>query len=82
MRPRVLTESIDDIVGVLYAKDLLKHWGTSEAESLTLPRIARKPFFVPDTKKISQHRATAKPTSRWSKAWTAALGRSWPHLTN
>jgi CBS domain containing-hemolysin-like protein len=47
-------KDVDEIVGVLYAKDVLEHWATPEAGSLTLSRIARKPFFVPETKRISQ----------------------------
>ena len=47
-------ENVDEIVGVLYAKDLLEYWGREESRGLSISRIARKPFFVPETKKISQ----------------------------
>ena len=49
------TQIDDDIVGILYAKDLLEHWEGSEArEHLTAVEVSRKPFFVPETKKISE----------------------------
>jgi len=45
---------MDEIVGVLYVKDLLEFWGKKEAESLTLRSLMRDPFFVPETKRIIQ----------------------------
>ncbi|MEN8148409.1 MAG: hemolysin family protein [Planctomycetota bacterium] len=54
-RVPVFTENMDEVVGILYAKDLLEHWAGSEArEHLTAVEVSRKPFFVPETKKISQ----------------------------
>lgn len=53
-RVPLFRERHDEIVGVLYAKDLLPQWNQPGAEKLTLARIARKPFFVPETKRISQ----------------------------
>ncbi len=47
-------KNMDEIVGVLYVKDLLKFWGGKEAESLTLRSLMRAPFFVPETKRIIQ----------------------------
>ena len=46
----VYRETIDDVVGMLYAKDLLKILVTGE--EFSLPAILRKPFFVPETKRI------------------------------
>ena len=46
----VFRETIDDVVGVLYAKDLLK--SLVEAGEFSLPALLRKPFFVPETKRI------------------------------
>ena len=43
--------SIDRIVGVVYAKDLLRYWGASERE-LAPAMVMRPPFFVPETKRI------------------------------
>jgi magnesium and cobalt transporter len=48
----VYVDSIDNIVGTLHAKDLLKHWGCgAEAE---LRELVRPPYFIPETKKISE----------------------------
>lgn len=41
----------DRIVGVVYAKDLLKHWGRP-AEEVRVSRVMRTPYFVPETKNI------------------------------
>jgi CBS domain containing-hemolysin-like protein len=43
----------DRIVGVVYAKDLLKFWGKS-SEEVKIPRVMRTPYFVPETKKIEE----------------------------
>jgi len=43
--------SIDRIVGVVYAKDLLRYWGASHDE-LAPVSVMRPPFFVPETKRI------------------------------
>jgi CBS domain containing-hemolysin-like protein len=42
--------TIDDVVGVLYAKDLLK--SLVVGGEFSLPALLRKPFFVPETKRI------------------------------
>jgi CBS domain containing-hemolysin-like protein len=49
----IFEESIDNIVGVVYAKDLLRFLreGTQEAPVVTL---AREPSFVPETKKVDE----------------------------
>lgn len=46
----VYNESIDNIVGVLYVKDLIR--ALAEQRPLDLETIIRKPYFVPETKKI------------------------------
>jgi magnesium and cobalt transporter len=43
--------SADKIVGVVYAKDLLRNWGASD-ESLSLASVMRTPYFIPETKQI------------------------------
>ena len=43
--------SMDKIVGIVYAKDLLRNWGASD-ETLTLKKVMRTPFFIPETKRI------------------------------
>jgi magnesium and cobalt transporter len=47
----VFEGDIDHIVGVLLAKDLLEFWQTPEAWNLQ--RILRTPYFIPESKKIS-----------------------------
>lgn len=44
-------DRVDRIVGILYAKDLLQHWGHDE---LSLREICRPAFFVPETKRVSE----------------------------
>ena len=44
--------SIDDIVGILHAKDLLKLWGTDLSNKIP-KEILRPPYFVPENKKIA-----------------------------
>ncbi|MCD6530982.1 CBS domain-containing protein, partial [bacterium] len=43
---------IDNVVGILYAKDLLISMGENGGE-IKLARICRKPYFVPESKLIS-----------------------------
>ena len=44
--------SKDNIVGLLYVKDLLRYWDRKDA--IKLQEIVRKPHFVPVTKKIGE----------------------------
>ena len=46
----VYTDSIDNVVGVLYLKDLLKTF--AENQPIDLLKIIRKPYFVPESKRI------------------------------
>jgi len=48
----VYDDSIDTIVGVLYAKDLLTFYFDSD-KKFNLKDLLRKPFFVPEAKRIS-----------------------------
>ncbi len=45
----VYEKTIDNVVGVLYLKDLLK----TSAENFDIKKVMRKPIFIPGTKKIS-----------------------------
>ena len=47
----IYSESIDNVIGVLYVKDLIMTF--SRHETVDLSKIIRKPFFVPETKKIN-----------------------------
>lgn len=46
-------ESIDKIVGILHAKDLLKWWGKDPDSKLPF-EILRPPFFVPENQSINE----------------------------
>jgi len=43
----VYRESLDDIVGILHSKDVIRYWNSPE--QLDIARIMRKPFYVPET---------------------------------
>ena len=45
--------TIDNVIGILYAKDLLKCWGQHESE-LVVRRLMRAPFFTPETKNLEE----------------------------
>lgn len=46
----VYEDSIDNVVGVLYVKDIIKQYSTKEP--LNIKKILRKAFFIPESKKI------------------------------
>jgi putative hemolysin len=52
-RVPVFEETADNIVGILYAKDLLKYWG-KDAASLKLRDVLRDVYYVPETKKVDE----------------------------
>ncbi|MBN1807895.1 MAG: HlyC/CorC family transporter [Planctomycetes bacterium] len=45
----------DEVVGIFYVKDLLKHWAKDEEHKrqLKLADIMREPYFIPETRKVS-----------------------------
>ena len=47
----VFKENIDNIVGIIYAKDLLPYL-TGSRPNISIVKLARNPFFVPETKEI------------------------------
>lgn len=47
----IYQDNIDNIVGTLHAKDLLGYWGR---ENLEIRSLVRSPYFIPETKKISE----------------------------
>ena len=49
----VFEGTTDRIVGVVYAKDLLRYWGES-LDDLQLGQVMRTPQFVPETKRIEE----------------------------
>jgi CBS domain containing-hemolysin-like protein len=53
-RVPVYEGTIDDVRGVLYAKDLLEHWPADGQPLPSLLDVVRKPLFVPETKKTNE----------------------------
>jgi len=49
----VYENNIDNIIGLIYAKDLLKYWGEQQAQVL-IRKIMRPPYFIPETKHLEQ----------------------------
>lgn len=47
----IYQESVDNITGILHAKDLLGYWGSENAD---FRDMVRAPYFIPETKKISE----------------------------
>jgi CBS domain containing-hemolysin-like protein len=47
----IYQDNIDNIIGTLHAKDLLPSWGASD---MAIRDIMRPPYFIPETKKISE----------------------------
>ncbi|MBX7137025.1 MAG: hemolysin family protein [Oligoflexia bacterium] len=52
-RVLVTGEVLDDVKGVLHAKDLIQ-WAGERSGNFELKKLIRKPFFVPNNKKISE----------------------------
>jgi CBS domain containing-hemolysin-like protein len=49
----VFDGTIDNVVGLVYAKDLLKYWGLDES-AVELRKILRTPYFIPETKNLEE----------------------------
>jgi putative hemolysin len=52
-RAPVFENTIDNIVGILYVKDLLAHWLAHEAEPPELRQLLRDVYYVPESKPVS-----------------------------
>ena len=48
----VYEETIDNVIGILHVKDVLKSLVASDA--IDVRKLSRKPFFVPETKRIDE----------------------------
>ncbi len=49
----IFDDTIDNIIGVVYAKDLLRHLRDGTQDAPVLP-LAREPSYVPETKKVDE----------------------------
>jgi CBS domain containing-hemolysin-like protein len=49
----VFDGKIDNIVGIVYAKDLLQFWG-KDGEEIPLETVMREPYFIPETKRLEE----------------------------
>ncbi|MBN1522245.1 MAG: HlyC/CorC family transporter [Candidatus Aureabacteria bacterium] len=49
----VYKDNVDNIIGILYVRDLLQLWRAKEKENRSIKEIVHEPFFVPETKLIS-----------------------------
>jgi magnesium and cobalt transporter len=47
----VYKETIDNVIGILYAKDILQYLGSNQ-DPPDLEKVIRKPFFVPESKRL------------------------------
>lgn len=50
----VFVESRDNIQGIFYVKDALAVWGRKDANPPALTEIMRTPYFIPESKRISE----------------------------
>jgi len=50
----VYKQEIDNIIGILYVKDLLPYVNKSKKEQIDLQKLVRPPYFVPEQKKIDE----------------------------
>ncbi len=50
----VYKEKIDNIIGILYVKDLLPYLNKSKREAIDLQKLVRPAYFVPEQKKIDE----------------------------
>ncbi len=48
----IYKNNIDNIIGLVYAKDLLRFWGRP-IDTISLEEIMRPPFLVPESKQVS-----------------------------
>ena len=49
----IYENTIDNVIGVVYAKDVLRYWGQA-GDGLSLKQIARSPHFIPETKRVDE----------------------------
>jgi CBS domain containing-hemolysin-like protein len=50
----IYRKNFDDIIGVLYVKDMLRHAADDGLRSMVIEKVVRKIHFVPETKKLQE----------------------------
>ncbi len=50
----IFEETIDNIVGIVHSKDILRKLITCKEEIFTFREIMREPYFIPETKKVDE----------------------------
>lgn len=50
----VISERIDNIEGIILAKDVFDYWNNSRTTEFNIRDILRKPFFIPETMRIME----------------------------
>ncbi len=53
-RVPVFEDSVDNIIGLLYAKDLISLWRSGKDHAESLRGVLREPYFVPEAKKVDE----------------------------
>lgn len=53
-RVPVYRDAVDNVIGLLYTKDLLKLWGNDGGQSHSLKDLLRTANFVPESKKVDE----------------------------
>lgn len=48
----IFKDNRDNIVGIAYAKDMIKYWDDESMRHSSITKVMREPFFVPETKKV------------------------------
>jgi CBS domain containing-hemolysin-like protein len=50
----IYRETIDQIVGILYARDLLRYLQSDDKSEMSLMSLLRTPYFVPENKRVDE----------------------------
>ncbi|MDR0909838.1 MAG: hemolysin family protein [Spirochaetaceae bacterium] len=50
----VFKDTIDNVIGILYSKDILTHFYKTHDEKIDIEALIRKPYFVPLTKHVHE----------------------------
>ncbi len=53
-RVPVFEARVDNVIGILYAKDLLKVWRDGNGSGDDIRNLLREPYFVPEAKKVDE----------------------------